>query len=66
MIPCKNLFGNNRQIVLSWNQQIYMVDSAKKYPFQVYHLSGQGVLNRDPFAWLDVARSHPQDMFPRI
>jgi len=65
MIPHAKLFGDNGQIVLPRNQQIYMLDSARKIYFQVYHLlaASRGDLN-----WLDgwMDLDHPQETFPSI
>jgi hypothetical protein len=48
------------------NQQIYMVDSAKKYVYKyIIFLSGfisQSVLNKDPTVWLDGASPPPRNI----
>jgi hypothetical protein len=61
MISRTKLFGDNQQIVLSGNRQIYIGDSGGKICFQVNHFfpdsfTGQGVLNLDPNVWLHRAR----------
>jgi hypothetical protein len=68
MLPHTKLFGNNRQIVLSGNQQIYMVDLVEKIHFQVYFFMPAllpEVFPKDSNVWLDVGRP-PQNTFANI
>jgi hypothetical protein len=59
MIPHTKLFGDNHQVVLLGNKQIYMEDSVnKKFPcisFFWESFNGQVVLSKDPTVWLDRA-----------
>jgi hypothetical protein len=69
MIPNTKLFGDNHQVVLSGNKQIYMEDSVnKKFPcisFFWVSFTSQEVLNKDPAVWLDRVKP-PKNLFASI
>jgi hypothetical protein len=68
MNPCGKIFGNNCQILLLVNQQIFMVDSMKNmFPSISFFWQAlpTRVLSKDPTVRLD-GSGQPQNIFRSI